>query len=100
MIKDMTSKQFQTEIHMAMDGVVLTIPPKDTVDRENYVWTDERYCWRKPSERDLPELFAHDAYKKQVLDRVMFELHVAVTHSVHISCCTCSVPGLGMLGMF
>ena len=49
-----------------MDGVVLTIPPKGPVARENYVRTDEDFVWRLPSERDLPECHAYDKYKKQV----------------------------------
>ncbi len=48
-----------------MDGVVFIRPPQDPTARENVVRSDETYCWRRPSERDLPECHGHDKHKKQ-----------------------------------
>jgi len=59
-------KRGLTALDMCMDGVVLTRPPQQLVARENYVFTDITHCWRKDSERDLPECQGFDQYKKQV----------------------------------
>ncbi len=65
-VLEFTPKGFDKSVHMAMDGVVVTIPPQGAVARENYCHTDVTHTYRKPSERDLPELQGHDKYKKQV----------------------------------
>jgi hypothetical protein len=53
-------------IHMYMDGVVFTIPPKDPTARENYCKSDISKVWRRPGEYDLPELTGYDPYSRQV----------------------------------
>jgi transposase len=62
----MTPAQLKAQLHFSMDGVVLTIPPKELVARENFIRTDDLYVWRTPSEKNLPELSGHDSYSKQV----------------------------------
>ena len=64
-ILDLTLSQLKARLQFAMDGVVLTIPPKDPIARENFVRTDDQFVWRSPHEKDLPELAGHDAYAKQ-----------------------------------
>ena len=61
----MTPAQWNKFIALAMDGVVLTMPPKGIVDRENFIRADDRFVWRKPSEKASEELQGHDRYSKQ-----------------------------------
>jgi transposase len=51
---------------LAMDGVILSMPPKDAVDRANFCTHGESHMWRKRSEAALPELAGDDPYAKQV----------------------------------
>ena len=62
----MSDEKLKAEFDFSMDGVVLTIPPKEIVARQNFLRTDDQFIWRKPSERMLPELAGHDPYSKQV----------------------------------
>jgi len=54
------------ELHMFMDGVVFTVPPKDLMQRENYCKSDITKVWRLPSEHSLPELAGYNKYARQV----------------------------------
>ena len=51
-----TPQGLQKEVTMCMDGVVLTLPPNDAVERENYVKVGYTHVWRKPGEAAKPEL--------------------------------------------
>ena len=51
---------------MAMDGVVLTVPPADPTDRKNYCLDGESHMWRKPGEAASPKLAGADPYATQV----------------------------------
>jgi hypothetical protein len=62
---EMTPQEQERKINFYMDGVVLVRPPSDPTARVNHVRSDEIYCWRKPSERDLPDCHGHNKYKKQ-----------------------------------
>ena len=61
----MTEQQLRAEIQMAMDGVVVVIPPKKQSARENFCKAEVTHCWRKKSEQNLPELTGRDKYNKQ-----------------------------------
>ena len=62
-----TQDQLCKEVAMSMDGVVLSVPPVDPVERENYIRCGETHMWRKASEAAKPELSAGDEYgKKQI----------------------------------
>ena len=51
---------------MSMDGVILTVPPTDVVDRRNFVWEGETHMYRKPEERALPGLAGACPYAEQI----------------------------------
>eukprot|EP00973_Karenia_brevis_P035096 4842249-Karenia_brevis.AAC.1 len=51
---------------LAMDGVVLSIPPSDPTERLNHCKCGDTHMWRKPSEAIHPQLAGDDEYAKQV----------------------------------
>ena len=51
---------------LAMDGVVLSLPPADTIDRFNFCRQGSDKMWRKPAEGLSPALSGDDPYGKQV----------------------------------
>ena len=51
---------------LAMDGVVLSLPPADPTDRLNFCRQGGERMWRKPSEGLSPALAGDDPYGKQV----------------------------------
>ena len=53
-------------IAMAMDGVILTVPPKDPIDRRNYCFHGVTHMYRKPGEAASPDLAGEDHYADQV----------------------------------
>ena len=65
-VLEMTPAQLRAKLSMAMDGVILSMPPADPVARLNYCRTQEGYMWRKPGESNRPELAGKDEYSKQV----------------------------------
>ena len=65
-ILEYTPQELQKEVTMCMDGVVLTLPPSNATERENYIKVGHTHIWRKSSESAKPELFGGEAYPKQV----------------------------------
>ena len=65
-VKKLSPAGFRAKLALAIDGVVLTIPPKNVLDRENYCHYGETHMWRKKDERAVPELAGADPYAKQV----------------------------------
>ena len=65
-VLNMTPEEYGRYLTMAMDGVVLAVPPEDAVARENFCRIGETHMWRKPSEAAKPELAGKDTYNKQV----------------------------------
>lgn len=53
-------------ISMAIDGVILTVPPTDPTDRKNFCRNGETHMWRRRSEATKPELAGEDPYAEQV----------------------------------
>ena len=51
---------------LAMDGVILALPPADPTARANFCKEGPRSMWRKPSEALAPNLAGADGYGKQV----------------------------------
>jgi len=51
---------------LAMDGVVLSLPPTDPTDRLNFCRQGNDRMWRKPKEGLSPALSGDDPYGKQV----------------------------------
>ena len=62
----MTPRQVKAKLALCMDGVVLTMPPADTIARENFCLGGETHTWRQRDEHSLPALAACDKYRKQV----------------------------------
>ena len=62
----MSVARISKEYAMAMDGVVLSLPPTEGVDRENYCHVGETHIFRKVGEGGKPELGGGDAYDKQI----------------------------------
>lgn len=59
-------KAIHKAVSCAMDGVVLTVPPTDAVDRKNYCFHGITHMYRKDSEAASPELAGDDPYAQQV----------------------------------
>ena len=53
-------------VTMAMDGVVLSVPPTGDVARGNYCSAGESHMWRKAGEAAKLELSGADSYAKQI----------------------------------
>jgi len=71
-VVDMTAARLRAKLCMCLDGVVLTMPPKEKTARENYCTSGADHMWRKPSESYRPELAGEDPYPHQVpLDRAL-----------------------------
>jgi hypothetical protein len=56
----------RSKLCMAMDGVVLAMPPANATDRFNYCWDGFRFMWRRQGEANAPPLAGADNYAKQV----------------------------------
>ena len=54
------------KLALSMDGVVLTVPPAEGIDRNNFCRKGETHMWRLPSESCTPELAAGDPYSVQI----------------------------------
>lgn len=61
----MTPSEFRDHLHLAMDGVVVVVPPKGVVARENFCRNDDMHVWRKPSEGSSPDVAGGDKCNKQ-----------------------------------
>lgn len=65
-VVDMGPKKAKAKLSMAMDGVVLSMPPSDPTDRLNWCRHGEDRMWRKKSEMASPELAGKPSYDTQV----------------------------------
>ena len=62
--------RLREKLSFAMDGCVLTIPPRGHIDRLNFLRTSQSHMWRLKSERFQPQLAGQDMFSKQcALDR-------------------------------
>ena len=62
----LTAAQLREKLSLAMDGVILSLPPADPTDRFNFCKYGDTHMWRKPSEALDPNLAGADNYGKQV----------------------------------
>ena len=53
-------------VTLAMDGVIITAPPLDELERKNYCLHGVTHMWRKEGEAAKPELAGNDPYADQV----------------------------------
>lgn len=65
-VVDMGPARTKAKLSMAMDGVVLSMPPADPTDRLNWCRAGEDRMWRKKSEAASPELAGMESYDAQV----------------------------------
>ena len=61
----MTAAELRKKFSLSLDGVVLTMPPKDQTDRYNYCRFGEDSVYRLRGESSNPDLDGDDAYGKQ-----------------------------------
>lgn len=59
-------RRLRERLSLAMDGVVIGVPPKNQVERENHCLGRATHMYRKPGETACRTLAGHDAYDKQV----------------------------------
>lgn len=67
-VVDMSAAELARWCNLSIDGVVLSCPPKDAVDRANFCSIGDTHMYRKRGEAASPKLAAHDVYGKQVPD--------------------------------
>ena len=47
---ELSDEELQKKLALSMDGVVLTVPPEDLVDRHNHCWAGETHVYRTKAE--------------------------------------------------
>jgi len=62
----MTKAELRAKLCMSLDGVVLSMPPANEVERFNYCWGGITHMWRRTGEANLPHLAGDTDYSKQV----------------------------------
>ena len=62
----MTRAALSEELGLAMDGIVLTLPPPDPVERHNYLTHGDTHMWRRQGEAAKPSLSGDDDFAHQV----------------------------------
>lgn len=65
-VTSMSGHGLRQKLSMAMDGVVLTMPPSDPTERLNYCRHGEEFMWRKAAETFSPKLSGDSGYVNQV----------------------------------
>ena len=68
----LTKAKLREKLSMAMDGVILSLPPRDATERANYCAHGDTHMWRLPGEAASEELAGQDPYPYQIpADRVV-----------------------------
>ncbi|CAE8653377.1 unnamed protein product [Polarella glacialis] len=62
----MSKAQLRERLSLSLDGVVLSMAPKDPLERQNWCAHGDTHMWRKRCEAASPDLAGNDAYGKQV----------------------------------
>ena len=65
-IPRMSNNDLREKLSMAMDGVVLALPPTDPTERMNFRRHGENHMWRKSCESFRPKLSGDKEYGNQV----------------------------------
>ena len=65
-VLSLSKAKLREKFSLAMDGVILGLPPKDPTERFNFCRAGEPFMWRKPSESFTPALSGDDEYGNQV----------------------------------
>jgi hypothetical protein len=61
----LSRRRLRERLSLAMDGVVLGMPPANPIDRWNFCKYGDVHLWRKPQEAASPELAGNDPFGKQ-----------------------------------
>ncbi|CAE7842799.1 unnamed protein product, partial [Symbiodinium necroappetens] len=68
----LTKAKLREKLSMAMDGVILSLPPRDATERANYCAHGDTHMWRLPGEAASEQLAGQDPYPYQIpADRVV-----------------------------
>ena len=62
----LSAAQLREKLALSMDGVILSIPPRDATDRANYCAHGDSHMWRRRGEAGLEKLAGQDPYPQQV----------------------------------
>ena len=62
----LSKAKLREKLSLAMDGVILALPPRDATDRANYCAHGDTHMWRLPSEAASEALAGQDPYPYQV----------------------------------
>ena len=65
-VLSLSDSKLRERLSLSLDGVVLTVPPKDSTARSNYCRYGDTHMYRKKSEACKPELAGDDPFAKQV----------------------------------
>ncbi len=63
---NMSDEEYNKFFSLMIDGVVVSCPPKDAVDRANFCTVGDTHMYRKPSEAAKADLAGDTQYGKQV----------------------------------
>ena len=59
------ARRLRTRLAFAMDGIVLSVPPRDPIARANHCHGADKYMWRRSGEAADPKLAGRDLYAAQ-----------------------------------
>ena len=65
-VSKMSAKELDEKLGLAMDGIVLTVPPGDAVKREAFCKSGDTHVWRKKSEALHDDTLGKDSYGHQI----------------------------------
>ena len=65
-IATMSQERIDQHVTFATDGVILTVPPEDELERQNYCMHGVTHMYRKTTEAAAPALAGDDPYADQV----------------------------------
>jgi hypothetical protein len=63
---DLSDEELQKKLALSIDGVVLTVPPEDLVDRHNHCWHGETHVYRTKAEGNSTQFDRKKDYNPQV----------------------------------
>ena len=65
-VNRMSTREVRERMAFCMDGVILTVPPSDPIERLNHCMGGETHMWRQEGETADPELAGSDTMTHQV----------------------------------
>ena len=65
-VVELTPGKLREKLSLSMDGVILGMPPSDSVERQNYCAAGASRMWRKRGEAAKADLAGGDRYSRQI----------------------------------